>query len=88
MDPESARDEVASFAAEPGQAISYRIVKLQIVKRLADARRQKGDVCVLRDFHDFLIANGNVPVAPQRWEYLGTPDGLVPLSPRIIALRE
>jgi hypothetical protein len=25
----------------------------------------------LRHFHDFLMKNGNVPIALQRWEYLG-----------------
>ena len=27
----------------------------------------------LRAFHDFVWENGNVPIALQRWEYLGTP---------------
>jgi len=27
----------------------------------------------LRVFHDFVWKNGNVPIALQRWEYLGTP---------------
>ncbi len=27
----------------------------------------------LRAFHDFVWKNGNVPIALQRWEYLGTP---------------
>ena len=62
------------FATTPGQAISYQIGKLQIYKFLADAHRQKGNAFNLRTFHDFLWQNGNVPIALQRWEFLGLND--------------
>lgn len=71
MDAKTARSEAADFASTPGQAISYEIGKLQIYDFLADARRQKGSQFRLREFHDFLWQNGNVPIALQRWEYLG-----------------
>ena len=71
MDPETARQEAIAFATSPGGAISYQIGKLQIVKFLADARLQQGDKFNLRAFHDFVWKNGNVPIALQRWEYLG-----------------
>ncbi len=74
MDPKTAHAEAALFASTPGQAISYEIGKLQIYKFLADARIQKGDAFSLRSFHDFLWLNGNVPIALQRWEYLGAKD--------------
>jgi hypothetical protein len=74
MDATTARMEAASFAAGPGQAISYQIGKLQIIKFLADAHRLKGDAFTLRAFHDFVWKNGNVPIALQRWEYLGLKD--------------
>jgi uncharacterized protein (DUF885 family) len=70
-DAEFAHDEAAFFASTPGQAISYEIGKLQILQFLADAKRQKGDAFDLRAFHDYLWLNGNVPIALQRWEYLG-----------------
>jgi uncharacterized protein (DUF885 family) len=77
MDRVTARDEAAFFAADPGQAISYQIGKLQIVQMLADARRAQGDKFRLKDFHDFVWKNGNVPIALQRWEYVGAkPEGL------------
>lgn len=76
MDPKTAHAEASLFASTPGQAISYEIGKLQIYKFLADARVQKGDAFSLRSFHDFLWLNGNVPIALQRWEYLGTKDEL------------
>jgi hypothetical protein len=53
---------------------------MQIVKLLADSRREKGDAFTLRAFHDFLWTTGNVPIALLRWEYLGTPDAVVPLT--------
>jgi uncharacterized protein (DUF885 family) len=74
MDQRTAHAEAAFFASTPGQAISYQIGKLQIYKFLADARRQKGDAFSLRAFHDFVWQNGNVPIALQRWEYLGLRD--------------
>jgi uncharacterized protein (DUF885 family) len=74
MDAETARGEAAFFASTPGQAISYQIGKLQIYDFLAAAQRQQGDAFRLRAFHDFLWQNGNVPIALQRWEYLGGSD--------------
>ena len=71
MDEDTARAEAAAFAAGPGQAITYQIGKLQIMQMLADARRIQGEKFSLRAFHDFLLKNGNVPIALQRWEYTG-----------------
>jgi uncharacterized protein (DUF885 family) len=71
MDENTARQEAIAFATSPGGAISYQIGKLQIMKFLADARMQQGEKFSLRAFHDFVWKNGNVPIALQRWEYLG-----------------
>ena len=76
MDSDTARQEAIAFSTSPGGAISYQIGKLQIVKFLADARLQQGNHFDLRAFHDFVWKNGNVPIALQRWEYLGSPDEL------------
>jgi uncharacterized protein (DUF885 family) len=76
MDKKSAEAEAALFATTPGQAISYQVGKSQIMHFLADARLAQGDKFSLRAFHDFLWLNGNVPVALQRWEYLGEDDDL------------
>jgi uncharacterized protein (DUF885 family) len=80
MDAATARGEAASFATGPGQAISYQIGKIQIVRFLTDARLAQGDKFNLRAFHDFLWKNGNVPIALQRWEYLGLDDDVPQLS--------
>lgn len=70
MDRETAYDEAANFASAPGQAISYQIGKVQILGFLARARRQLGARFDLRDFHDYLMRNGNVPVRLLEREYL------------------
>ena len=64
----------------PPQGITYQMGKFQITKFLAEARAQQSDKFDLRAFHDFVWKNGNVPIALQRWEYLG--NATVP-APRI-----
>jgi uncharacterized protein (DUF885 family) len=71
MDEITARQEAIAFSTSPGGAITYQIGKLQIMKFLADARMQQGDKFNLRAFHDFVWKNGNVPIALQKWEFLG-----------------
>jgi len=76
MDEQTARQEAIAFATGPGQAITYQIGKLQIIKFLADERMQQGEKFNLRSFHDFLWKNGNVPIALQEWELLGDASSL------------
>jgi uncharacterized protein (DUF885 family) len=76
MDPKTAQEEAAGFAVGPGQAISYQIGKIQIMRFLADARLQQGDQFSLRACDDYLWKNGNVPNVLLRWEYLGLEDDL------------
>jgi uncharacterized protein (DUF885 family) len=74
MDKRTAEGEAALFATTPGQAITYQAGKIQILRFLADAKLKQGDVFNLRTFDDYLWKNGNVPIALQRWEYLGLDD--------------
>jgi uncharacterized protein (DUF885 family) len=76
MDQKTAAEEAAGFAVGPGQAISYQIGKVQIMRFLADARLKQGDAFNLRAFDDYLWKNGNVPIVLLRWEYLGLDDDL------------
>jgi len=80
MDHATALDEAVFFAFNPGQAISYQIGKLQILRFLADAKLDLGEEFSLRHFHDFLLQNGNVPIALQRWEYLDRDDAVLRLD--------
>lgn len=80
VDRATARQEAVFFASAPGQAITYQIGKLQIVKFLAEARLQLKDKFDLRAFHDYVWKNGNVPIALLRWEFLGLTDELATLD--------
>jgi hypothetical protein len=80
MDRATAVREAVFFAFNPGQAITYQIGKLQILQFLADARLDQGVDFSLRHFHDYLMQNGNVPIALQRWEYLGRDDDVLRLD--------
>jgi uncharacterized protein (DUF885 family) len=71
MDHSTALQEAAFFANGPGQAISYQIGKIQILRMLAAAKRMQGENFDLRHFHDFVWKNGNVPISLQQWELLG-----------------
>lgn len=84
VDRGTARQEAVFFASSPGQAITYQIGKLQIVKFMADARLNQKDKFTLRAFHDYLWKNGNAPIALLRWEYLGLSDEMDVLdTPRV-----
>lgn len=71
MDEGTAREEAAFFASTPGQGMSYLVGKQQVLALLADDRLDRGGAFSLREFHDWLWTNGNVPVALLRWERLG-----------------
>lgn len=81
MDAETAHEEARLFASTPGQAITYQIGKIQIMRFLADARTKQGNAFRLQAFHDYLWKNGNVPLSLQRWEYLGLADEVPALTP-------
>jgi uncharacterized protein (DUF885 family) len=74
MDRGTAEGEAASFATAPGLGIAYEIGKLQIERMLAERRLQQGGKFSLREFHDYVWRNGNVPLSLQRWELLGLDD--------------
>ena len=60
--------------------IAYEIGKLQIERMLAGRRLQLGDKFGLRQFHDYVWSNGNVPLSLQRWELLGLDDDVKALT--------
>ncbi|HEY2352853.1 MAG TPA: DUF885 domain-containing protein [Candidatus Acidoferrum sp.] len=76
MDRKTAEGEADAFSSAPGLAIDYEIGKLQIERMLADRRLQLGNRFSLRDFHDYVWTNGNVPLSLQRWELLGLDDDI------------
>jgi hypothetical protein len=76
LDPDTARQEAAFFAATPGQGLSYQVGKTQIHRLLADAATRHGAGFGLGELHDYLWLNGNVPLSLSRWEFLGLRDEL------------
>ena len=74
LDRATAMEDATFYASVPGVGISYQTGKLQIMKFLAEARQAQGDKFNLREFHDFVWKNGNVPIALLRYEYLGKTD--------------
>jgi len=74
MDSESAGSEAAFFAATPGQAITYQIGKIQILKLISDGKIKLGQKFILKEYHNYMMVNGNVPISLQRWEFLGEND--------------
>ena len=74
MDVETATEETSFYVATPGLAMAYHVGKLEVQRMLTDAAvaaQLEGAEFSLRDFHDFVWRNGNVPIALQRWELLG-----------------
>jgi hypothetical protein len=74
IDRQTAEEEAGWFSTGPGLGIAYQIGKLQIERMLAERRLQQGDKFSLREFHDYVWSNGNVPLSLQRWELLGLDD--------------
>lgn len=70
LDRGTAVEEAIFFAATPGQAISYQVGKLQTLEFLSTARSLLGEQFDLREFHDYLWQNGNVPIALLQQEFL------------------
>lgn len=71
MDRETAFEESAMYAGNPGLAMSYQTGKTQLISLAAAAIEAQGEAFSLRDFHDFVWLNGNAPFSLLRWELLG-----------------
>ncbi|MEZ9236399.1 DUF885 family protein [Shewanella sp. 10N.286.52.A9] len=55
--------EVERYMAIPGQALSYKIGQLTILKLRADAESELGDKFDLKGFHDQILTTGSLPMA-------------------------
>jgi len=71
MDRETALGETAMYVATPGLAMSYHVGKVLLMRMMTDAINQQKQRFSIREFHDFVWLNGNVPFSLQRWELLG-----------------
>ncbi|GAA3168996.1 MULTISPECIES: DUF885 family protein [Streptomyces] len=74
MDRRTAWEETAFYAGRPGLGLSYLAGKAQVLDLLTACAQREGAAFSLSAFHDRLWREGNVPLALQRWEVLGTRD--------------
>jgi uncharacterized protein (DUF885 family) len=63
------RPEVDRYIVHPGQATSYMIGRLEILRMRAEAQQRQGDAFDVRTFHSAVLDNGSLP--------LGVLDGVV-----------
>ena len=74
MEEHISRAEVDLYVRWPYQATSYIVGKKQIEQMLAEIYVD-GDYAIdWREFHDELLAYGQIPLALVRWELTGNPD--------------
>lgn len=74
MDVATATAETSYYVSTPGLAMSYLVGKQEVQRFLADAAMAaaaSGEPFSVREFHDHVWRNGNVPMSLQRWELLG-----------------
>lgn len=55
--------EVERYMAIPGQALSYKVGQLTILKLRAEAEAQLGDRFDIKGFHDQILTTGSLPMA-------------------------
>lgn len=56
------RNEVERYAANPGQACSYKIGELKIVELREKAKRELGGTFSLKEFHSTVLRHGALPM--------------------------
>jgi uncharacterized protein (DUF885 family) len=75
MEPHVAeKHEVWRKFVRPVSVLNYQVFKFEVYKLLRDRMRQRGDDFSLREFHDELLATGQIPIALARWEMAGIDD--------------
>lgn len=62
MDAQNIATEVDRYIAWPGQALSYKIGQMTILKLRAEAKRELGDRFDIRKFHDAVLEEGPLPL--------------------------
>jgi hypothetical protein len=64
------------FDGNPVDTVQYQMGKFEIYKLLARRMQQLGDKFDLREFHDALLATGQIAVPLAAWEMTGLDDGV------------
>ena len=76
MERQQAADLATGIAMNPGSGLSHQVGKSQVMQFLSDAKDQQGEAFSLQAFHDYLLGNGNLPVALQQLDYLDLGDNV------------
>lgn len=75
LDDDVARTDAAIYLRRPpGYGMTYTIGMMQLQKLLVDRKRQLGDKFVLKDYHDYLMNTGRLPVSLLRYDLTGYDD--------------
>ena len=87
LDDDVARTDSGIYIRRPpGYGMTYTIGALQLQALLMDRKRQLGDKFSIRDYHDYLMTTGRLPVSLLRYDLTGYDDEIkrfwahVPLS--------
>jgi uncharacterized protein (DUF885 family) len=81
MSPDEVTREIERYCIWPGQATSYKIGQLAILRMRADAEKALGDRFDLPAFHELILMNGSMPLAVLEevvQEYLKSPPATPP----------
>ncbi len=62
MDAQNISTEVDRYIAWPGQALSYKLGQMTILRLREEARRELGDRFDIRKFHDTVLEEGPIPL--------------------------
>ena len=62
LDASGAATEVDRYIADPGQATSYLIGRIELQRLRAGAAERLGSSFSVRAFHDTVLGNGSVPL--------------------------
>lgn len=75
LDDNVARTDAAIYIRRPpGYGMTYTIGMMQLQQLMVDRKRQLGDKFAIRDYHDYLMNAGRLPVSLLRYDLTGQDD--------------
>lgn len=75
LDDNVARTDAGIYIRRPpGYGMTYTIGMMQLQKLMVDRKRQLGDKFTIKDYHDYLMNTGRLPVSLLRYDLTGYDD--------------